>query len=127
MRIGVNLRIDVAKIDKSRIFVGKKGKYLDLVAFIDTENKSEFDDNGTITQELSKEDRDNGIKLPIIGNAKVFWQDGQSKSTNKQQTRKPEQQSQKTGYQNNQSNGYDDGPDSEIPFQAMTGIETINK
>ncbi len=105
MRIGVNLRIDVAKIDKSRIFVGKKGKYLDLVAFIDTENKSEFDDNGTITQELSKEDRDNGVKLPILGNAKIFWKDGQSgqQSQGRQQP------------QNNQNNGYNDEPDS-IPF-----------
>ena len=115
MKIGFNISINVSMLDKSRFYKGKKGTYAKLTCFVDTEETSQYGYNGTITQELSKEDRNNGIKLPIIGNAKVFWQDGQSKSTNKQQTRKPEQQSQKTGYQNNQSNGYDDGH-GDIPF-----------
>ena len=103
MKIGFNISIDVTKLDKSRFYKGKKGTYAKLTCFVDTEETSQYGDNGTITQELSKEDRDNGIKLPIIGNAKVFWQDGQSKSTNKPDP------------QNNQSNGYDDGH-GDIPF-----------
>ena len=109
MRIGLNLSIDVTKLDKSRFYKGKKGTYAKLTCFVDTEETSQYGDNGTIMQELSKEDRDNGVKLPILGNAKVFWQDGQRKSTNQQQTRKQEPQ-------NNQNNGYDDVIDSEIPF-----------
>ena len=108
MRIGLNLSIDVTKLEKSRFYKGKKGTYAKLTCFVDTEETSQYGDNGTITQELSKEDRDNGIKLPILGNAKVFWQDGQSKSTNKQQARKPSPQ-------NNQDNGHDDWPD-DVPF-----------
>lgn len=92
MKIGFNLSIDVTKLDKSRFYKGKKGTYAKLTCFVDTEETSQYGDHGTITQELSKEDRDNGVKLPIIGNAKVFWKDGQSQSK-ASQVRKPEQQS----------------------------------
>ncbi len=104
MRIGINFSIDVTKLDKSRFFKGKKGTYAKLTCFINTEETSQFGDNGPITQELSKEDRDNGVKLPILGNAKIFWKDGQSG-----------QQSQGRQPQNNQNNGYDAEDDS-IPF-----------
>lgn len=105
MRLGINLSIDVTKLDKSRFFKGKKGTYAKLTCFVDTEETSQYGDNGTITQEVSKEDRENGVKLPILGNAKVFWKDGQSGQQS--QVRQPQQ--------NNQNNGYDDVPDS-IPF-----------
>ncbi len=105
MKIGLNLSIDVSKLDKSRFFKGKKGTYAKLTCFVDTEETSQFGDNGTITQELSKEDRDNGVKLPILGNAKIFWKDGQS---GQQRKSRPQQQ-------NNQNNGYD-VEDGEIPF-----------
>lgn len=106
MRIGFNMTIDVTKLDKSRFFKGKKGTYAKLTGFVDTEETSKYGDNGTITQELSKEDRDNGVKLPILGNAKVFWKDGQSGQQS--QGRQPQQ--------NNHNNGHDDGQGSEIPF-----------
>jgi len=105
MRLGINLSIDVTKLDKSRFYKGKKGTYAKLTCFVDTEETSQYGDNGTITQEVSKEDRDNGVKLPILGNAKIFWKDGQSGQQS--QGRQPQQ--------NNQNNGYDDVPDS-IPF-----------
>ncbi len=104
MKIGFNLSIDVTKLDKSRFYKGKKGTYAKLTCFVDTEEASQYGDHGTITQELSKEDRDNGVKLPILGNAKVFWKDGQSG-----------QQSQGRQKQNNQNNGYD-AENGTIPF-----------
>ena len=113
MKIGFNMTIDVTKLDKSRFFKGKKGTYAKLTCFVDTEETSQFGDNGTITQELSKEDRDNGVKLPILGNAKIFWKDGQSGRVNQQSGQQSQGRQQP---QNNQSNGYGDGPDSEIPF-----------
>ncbi|MBP8865937.1 MAG: hypothetical protein KBG63_05650 [Acetobacterium sp.] len=105
MRLGINLSVDVTKLEKSRFFKGKKGTYAKMTCFIDTEETSQFGDNGTITQELSKEDRDNGVKLPILGNAKIFWKDGQS---GQQRKSRPQQQ-------NNQNNGYD-AENAEIPF-----------
>ena len=140
MKLGLNIRIDVSKIDKERLFKGAKGTYLELVAFIDTEQKSQFGDNGPLSQAVTKEERGNKVKLPYIGNITVFW-DGQSQQNqgyqgnqNQQQPqqgyqpRPPFQNHSKTrdnqqGYQNTPMNkpqsGYSQGPQdngSDIPF-----------
>jgi len=75
MKIGVNLKIDVTKIDKTRIFEGKNGKYVDMVCFIDTEEQDQYGNNGRIDQSVKKEEKQQGVKGPILGNAKVFWKD----------------------------------------------------
>lgn len=75
MKIGVNLKIDVTKIDKTRIFEGKNGKYVDMVCFIDTEEQDQFGNHGRIDQAVSKEEKQQGVKGPILGNARVFWKD----------------------------------------------------
>ena len=36
-KIGISISIDVTKILKERLFQGKKGTYMDLTTFIDTE------------------------------------------------------------------------------------------
>jgi len=72
-KVGVELRIDVTKIDKARIFTGKKGKYLTMTAFIDLDTQDQYGNNGMITHaKLEGED-----KAPILGNSKVFWRDDQ--------------------------------------------------
>lgn len=75
MKIGVGISIDLDKIEEGRIIQGKKGRYLDLTAFIDTENTDEYDQNGTIKQKTSKEERDRGTQLPILGGCKVFYKE----------------------------------------------------
>ena len=75
VKIGVNLKIDVTKLDKARFFKGSKGTYADLTAFIDTEETGRYGDNGIITQAQTKEERANKTKLPICGNVKVFFSD----------------------------------------------------
>ena len=72
-KIGISLSINLSKIDKSKIFEGKKGQYLDLTTFVNIDDADEYGKNGFITQSISKEDRSNGVKMPIIGNNKVFW------------------------------------------------------
>jgi len=81
MKIGVNIKLDVTKLNKERFFQGKKGKYVDLTAFIDTEQTGEYGDNGTVSQSTSKEERQNGTRLPICGNVKVFYKDEQESHT----------------------------------------------
>lgn len=76
MKLGISVKLDVKKIDKARLFEGAKGTYLDLTTFIDLENPSEYGDHGFISQSVSKEERDAGVKTPILGNVKVFYQDG---------------------------------------------------
>ncbi len=75
MKVGINVKIDVTKIDKSRLYKGAKGTYLDLSTYIDTENKDQYDNNGFISQSTTKEERDAGVKTPILGNVKVYYTD----------------------------------------------------
>lgn len=74
-KIGVSLKIDVSKIDKERLFRGQKGVYLDATVFIDVDQKDQYDNNGMITQDVTKEEKDQGTKGNILGNCKVFWTD----------------------------------------------------
>ena len=75
-RVGLSVRIDVTKIDKERLYKGEKGTYLDLTTFIDTENKDQYENNGFISQSVSKEEREGGVQTPILGNVRVIYQDG---------------------------------------------------
>jgi len=84
-RIGISIRIDVTKIEKARIYKGEKGSYLDLTTFIDTDNKDQYDNHGFIAQSVSKEEREQGIKTPILGNCKVFFSDLQAQQAAPQQ------------------------------------------
>ncbi len=63
----ISISIDVTKIEKERLFKGAKGTYLDAV-LIPTPN-SEHNDY-MVVQSVSKEERENGVKGPILGNGK---------------------------------------------------------
>ena len=65
----ISLNIDVTKIDKSHLFVGKKGTYLDCL-LIATPNNEHND--YMIRQSVSKEEYEQGVKGPIIGHGKEF-------------------------------------------------------
>lgn len=74
MKLGINISIDVTKIEKARIKEHKNGgKYIDLTTFIDIDNEDRFGNNGFISQSVSKEERQNGVTTPILGNCKVFY------------------------------------------------------
>ena len=76
----IRLKIDVKKIDKARLFPGSKGTYLDATVFLDDE-AGQYGDNGMITQDVSKEEREAGTKGAILGNAtiiKILGDDNQS-------------------------------------------------
>lgn len=62
-------KIDVTKIDKSKLFKGAKGTYLDIAMFETPTSK--FGDY-MIVQSVSKEEREAGKKGAIIGNAKIM-------------------------------------------------------
>lgn len=94
MKIGVALKIDVSKIDKARLFKGQKGIYLDATAFIDLDQLDEYGNSGMITQDVSKDERAQGMKGNILGNSKVFFKDnGQPTQTvHHQQPKAPQAQ-----------------------------------
>jgi len=74
-KIGVQVKIDVSKIDKALLYKGSKGVYLDATVFIDVDTPDQYGNHGMVTQDISKEAKDAGEKGPILGNVKVFWKD----------------------------------------------------
>ena len=72
-KIGVSLKINCSEIDKARLFAGKKGHYLDATVFIDVDQLDQYGNSGMITQDVSKDEKQQGIKGNILGNCKVFW------------------------------------------------------
>ncbi len=67
----ITAKIDVTKIDKSKLFVGKNGaKYLDIVLFETPGDK--YGNDYRVVQGVTKEDRSAGIKGAILGNGTVF-------------------------------------------------------
>lgn len=77
-KVGVSIKLDVTKIDKSKLFQGQKGTYLDAQVFIDTDELDQYGNSGMITQAVSKEEKQQGVKGNILGNVKVFWKDQQA-------------------------------------------------
>jgi len=74
-KLGISIRIDVSKIDKDRLYKGAKGTYLDLTTFIDPNTADQYDNHGFISQSVTKEERDQSVRTPILGNCKVFFQE----------------------------------------------------
>ena len=72
--VGISASIDVTKIDKEKLVKGKKGTYLNITAFVDTDTKDQYDNNGMITQSTTQEEREAGTRGVILGNTKVFKQ-----------------------------------------------------
>ena len=84
-KIGVSGKIDVTNIDKARLFVGQKGKYLDFTVFIDIDELDQYGNSGMVTQDVTKEEKNQGVKGNILGNVKVFWNDSQTQPVPQQQ------------------------------------------
>lgn len=80
MKAGIAAKIDVTKIDKAGLFRGEKGTYLDVTIWVDTKKQSQYGDHGMITQDVSKDEKAQGVQGAILGNVKVFWQDDQAAS-----------------------------------------------
>lgn len=62
------LKLTVSNIPKDRIFVGKKGKYLDLVLHENKDGPDQYQNDGFAAISVSKEEREAGVKGPIVGN-----------------------------------------------------------
>jgi len=103
MKIGISIKLDVKKLDKARFFAAQSGAlYVDLTMFLDTENEGQYGDHGFATQSASKEERDGGLQLPIVGNGKIFYGLNDLKNAGQapQQAQQPQQAQpqQQTGF-----------------------------
>lgn len=106
-KVGVSLKIDVSKIDKNRLFKGQKGTYLDATVFINLEEEGQYGDHGMITQDVSREERDQGERGAILGNCKVFYRDEGRAQSYQQQPSPPAATSTFPDF---------DGFDDDVPF-----------
>ncbi len=99
----IYIKLDFTQIDQSRLFEGKGGKrYLDLVCV--PSSKSQYGDTHFITQSATKDERQAGKRMPIIGNAKEQPPRGE-------QQRAPERQQPAA-----QPTGAAGGSDEDVPF-----------
>ena len=81
MKIGISLNLDVTKIDKARLYKGEKGTYLNVTTFVDLDEADQYGNHGMITQDVSKEEREQKVQGAILGNVKVFWK-GEGQQSN---------------------------------------------
>lgn len=109
MKIGVEVSIDVTKIEKARLYQGQKGKYLTMTTFIDIDQVDQYGNNGFIAHKKGQEEQTNA---PILGNVKVFWSDSQQQQNNQapRQQQTPRQQTNAAVQQN--AAAFDD----DVPF-----------
>lgn len=68
----MSAKIDVNKIDKSKLFKGAKGTYLDVTIVLNDE-ADQFGNTVSIIQSQTKEERDAKSDKNYLGNGKVFW------------------------------------------------------
>ena len=99
------IKINVSKIDKTALFEGKNGKYLDLVLFENKDGPDQYGNHGFVTQDIGKARREAGERGPIIGNWKEVG------GTIQRQAPSQHQQAKQNAYQ---PEPQDDGDD--IPF-----------
>ena len=71
----LSLSINVNKIDKDRLFDGKKGKYLDLTIAINDE-LDDFGNNVSCWQGQTKDEVAAKARKTYLGNGRVFWGNG---------------------------------------------------
>ena len=84
----IAIKIDVTKIDKTLLFKGAKGTYLDITLKDNRDGEDQYGNLGFVTQDVSADDRKAGVKGPIIGNWKEVGQKRQTEQ-NPPAARKP--------------------------------------
>lgn len=76
----ISANIDLTKIEKQKIYEGKKGKYYPITIVLNDE-LGQFGDSGYIQTEQTKEERDSKAQKSYLGNVKVVWTNGQNVNT----------------------------------------------
>lgn len=68
----IKVTIDLNKIDEARAYIGKNGaKYYTMVLWANPA-PDQFGNDFSVKPDISKEERQNKVRLPYIGNAKIM-------------------------------------------------------
>ena len=78
MATNLNVKIDVTKINKEKLFKGEKGTYLDATIIMRDE-PDQYGNCGMIVEQTTKAERDAGVKGAILGNVK--WMEKKENNT----------------------------------------------
>ena len=70
----IKCKINCGKIDKSKLFKGKSGTYLDVTLLENRDGVDQWGNDGMIVQDVTKEERERGVKGAILGNFKIINQ-----------------------------------------------------
>ena len=73
----IKASINLNAIDKSKIIEGKKGKYLPITITVNDE-PDQFGNQGPVTMDQSKEEREAKTPKQYLGNVKVVWTNGEN-------------------------------------------------
>ncbi len=73
----LSLKVNLDKIDKSKLYKGSKGTYLDLDVWINDEPDN-YGNDASASLNLSKEERESGAKKVYVGNGKKLFGWGSS-------------------------------------------------
>jgi len=76
----IKASIDLNKIPKEKIFVGKKGKYLPITITLNDE-LDQFGNQGPVVVEQTKEEREAKAPKTYLGNVRVVWTNGENVDT----------------------------------------------
>ena len=76
----IKASIDLNKIPKEKIFIGKKGKYLPITITINDE-LDQFGNQGPVVVEQTKEEREAKVAKTYLGNVRVVWTNGENVAT----------------------------------------------
>lgn len=82
----INVKIDVTKISKTKLFKGEKGTYLNCT-LVPTPD-SQYGDF-MVVEDTTKEERETGTKGVILGNGKKYQRADKVTETKKEETKTP--------------------------------------
>lgn len=73
MAMIISASIDLAKIDRSRIVVGKNGAQYYNISINVNDEANQYGNNASVTTNQSKEERDAKAPKVYLGNGKTVW------------------------------------------------------
>lgn len=80
MATNISVKLDVSKIDKSKLFKGEKGIYLDATIIMRDE-ADQYGNIGMIVQNTNEQERKQGVKGAILGNVRYIEKKAEQKPT----------------------------------------------
>ena len=68
----INLKIDVTKLTKDKLFKGQKGTYSDLTVSEYMDGENQYGETHCVYEKQSKEEREAGVDKVYVGSGKEF-------------------------------------------------------